>query len=112
MNRQSLVLVAAVVGSMAAIAWFGFLRGIVAGRQLLSLPLGTDRSTVVAVLGDPDEVRGTFRLAQQRLYEREYESAAASGAVEFLVWEYLLDTVCCAGFDTQSKLVVRACGTT
>ena len=98
MSRQSVFWTSAVAAGIALIVWFGFLRGVVVGKRLLSLPLGTERSTVVALIGKPDEVRTSFRLAQYRLYESEYQAAAASRAVEFLVWEYLLDTVCCAGF--------------
>lgn len=91
--------------------WFGFLRGVLAGRRLLATPLGTDKSVVVAALGEPDEVRGSFRLAEYREYPRETEQAAKAGATEYLVWEYLLDLVCCAGFDESNRLVVRDCGT-
>ena len=99
----------ATIGLLLAM-WFGAGRGIYLGRRLLDMPLGTKQAAVVGALGEPDEVRTTFRLAQHRLYEQEYEEAAASSAVEFLVWEYWIDTVCCAGFDKDKALVVRACG--
>ena len=112
MRRQGILLATTVAGGIALVLWFGFLRGVFFGRRLLAMPLGTERSVVVEAMGAPDEVRSTFRLAQHRLHERAYEQAAASDAVEFLVWEYMLDTVCCAGFDSSGRLAVRECGTT
>lgn len=99
-------------GAVALVLWFGFLRGICFGRTLLSLPLGTPRETIKKAMGTPSAIEGRFRLAQERLYEAEYAEAAQSGASEFWVWEYWLDTVCCAGFNADGLLVVRHCGTT
>ncbi len=112
MKRANLAAIALLATGLGLVLWFGFLRGVLAGRRLLAMPLGTDKSVVVAALGEPDEVRASFRLAEHRDYPRETEQPATAGATEYLVWEYLLDLVCCAGFGESNRLVVRDCGTT
>jgi len=67
-------------------------------------------STVVSLLGTPNDRSSEFYLGQGKGFEEAYSRAAKSGAAYYLVWNLDADEVYAIGFNEAGKVVIVAAG--
>lgn len=88
--------------------FFGFDRGMQGRYEDFSI--GSSRDAAIESLGAPLSKSATFRLPQRKGFERYFDEAERSNAVDYLLWINGGNWYYCIGFDAAGKAVVKGEG--
>lgn len=86
----------------------GFDRGMHARYERISE--GRSKESVVDDLGEPRSRSEQFNLPQRRGFERLFEAAEESSAVEYYLWINGMNWYYCIGFDSGGAVVIKGEG--
>ncbi len=75
--------------------------------SLRDLNIGTDKSRVFTLLGEPITSDTECCLPQSAGFESEFARAKESNAVEYFLWRNGVNWYYCIGFDKNNKLVTK-----
>lgn len=70
------------------------------------IDLGTDKKTVLQLLGNPNDQSDKFQLAQVEGYAAAYQRAARSKSKYYMYWFKGIDHVFAVGFDKDHKVTI------
>jgi hypothetical protein len=79
--------------------------------QFERIKAGMTQTEVTALFGHPTSRETTFRLAQRKRFETEYDRANARRSHEWWLWESG-DFVFAVGFSADKRVTVTSCGGT
>ena len=74
------------------------------------IELDMPESTVVSLLGAPNDRSSKFYLGQRKGFEDAYRRAAESGATYYLIWHLETDEVYAIGFNEEGKAAIVEAG--
>jgi hypothetical protein len=76
------------------------------------IEIGMPESLVLSLLGSPDDHSSEFYLGQKEGFEEAYMRAAASGAINYVMWHRGIDLVYAIGFNKEGNAAVVESGGT
>lgn len=74
------------------------------------IAVGESKLAAVDALGEPRAVSGDFNLPQWHGFERFFEAAERSSAVEYYQWVNGMNWYYCIGFDSDGVVVIKGEG--
>ncbi|MHC4574707.1 MAG: hypothetical protein ACYS76_11345 [Planctomycetota bacterium] len=119
-TTRRLILGSTLVVTLAGVSWafahfvFNPFTGVnpVLHRRYESVEKGMTREEVVRSMGQPADEGVEFRLSQYEGFEKQYERARRSNSQYYLFWYSAIDLTYAIGFDSQDKVMIKACGGT
>ena len=79
-------------------------------RHYESVSIGSNRRTAIEALGEPQSKSEKFSLPQRQGFEKYFDAAERSAAVEYLLWINGMNWYYCIGFDASGAAVVKGEG--
>ena len=79
-------------------------------RDYEEISIGSSKEAAIRALGRPYAESEAFNLPQKKGFERYFEAAERSSAVDYLLWINGGNWYYCIGFDDTGKVVVKGEG--
>ena len=118
-KNKSIIVISIVVATILALFVTEVLRGprsVFSGfnredqRGYEQIAKGLTKDQAIHLLSQPIEICDTFCLPQRQGFERLFDAAERSDAVEYLLWVNGTNWYYCIGFDSYGRVAVKGEG--